>query len=470
MLVSAPVVLGLAAYPRLGVDLFPNVDLPVVVVTTTLKGASVEEMETSVTKEVEEVVNTISGIDELRSTTKEGYSQVVLQFHLYKDGDTAAQEVRDKVSTILSRLPVGTDPPLIDKFDLDAAPVATIAVSGGRNFREVTEIARKLIKEDLETVQGVGAVTLVGGQRRAINIYIDTDKLVSYMLSAEDVRQALIRQNLELPGGRVDQGSQELVLRTMGRLEKSSDFLDLIVANRKDQPIRIRDIGRVEDGVEEPRGLSRLDGDNAVSLIVQKQSGTNTVEVVHAVKERLNVIKQLLPGDIKTIIIRDQSRFIEASIEEVKFHLLLAAILVSLTILLFIRDWRTTIIATLAIPMSMAPTFAFMSYMGFTLNNITMLGLILAIGIVIDDAVVVHENIFRHMEEFGRPAMEAARSATSEIASAVMATTVSLLVIFIPVAFMQGRIGRFFNSFGFTVGFAILMSLFVSFTMTPMLC
>ncbi|MBS0267300.1 MAG: efflux RND transporter permease subunit, partial [Planctomycetes bacterium] len=275
---------------------------------------------------------------------------------------------------------------------------------------------------------------------------------------------------LELPGGRVDQGAQELVLRTMGRLEKSSDFLDLIVANRKDQPIRIRDIGRVEDGVEEPRGLSRLDGENAVSLIVQKQSGTNTVEVVHAVKARLNKITPFLPGDIKTVIIRDQSRFIEASIEEVKFHLVLAAILVSLTILVFIRDWRTTIIATLAIPMSMVPTFAFMSYMGFSLNNITMLGLILAIGIVIDDAVVVHENIFRHMEEFGRSAMEAARSATSEIASAVVATTVSLLVIFIPVAFMQGRIGRFFNSFGFTVGFAILMSMFVSFTMTPMLC
>lgn len=470
MLVTAPVVLGLAAYPRLGVDLFPNVDLPVVVVTTTLKGAGVEEMETSVTKAIEEVVNTISGIDELRSTTKEGYSQVVLQFDLAKDGDTAAQEVRDKVSTILSRLPVGTDAPLIDKFDIDAAPVMTIAVSGRRNFREVTEVARKSIKEELETVGGVGAVTLVGGRQRVINVYVDTDKLVAYMLSAEDVRQGLIRQNLELPGGRIDQGSQEIVLRTMGRLETSAEFLDLIVANRNSQPIRIRDIGRVEDAVEEPRGMSRLDGDNAVSLIVQKQSGKNTVEVVHAVKARLNELTPQLPADIQTFVIRDQSRFIEASIEEVKFHLLLAAVLVSLTILVFIRDWRTTIIATLAIPTSMAPTFAFMAYMDFTLNNITMLGLILAIGIVIDDAVVVHENIFRHMEEFGRSAMEAARTATSEIASAVVATTLSLLVIFVPVAFMQGRVGRFFNSFGFTVGFAILMSMFISFTMTPMLC
>ncbi len=470
MLVSAPVVMGLAAYPRLGVDLFPNVDLPTTVVTTTLKGAGVEEMETSVTKLIEETVNTISGIDELRSATKEGFSQVIIQFDLFKDGDIAAQEVRDKVSGILSQLPVGTDPPLIDKFDLDASPVMTIAISGRRNFREVTEIARKQIKEHLETVQGVGAVTLVGGQKRAINIEIDTDKLVGFRLSADDVRQALIRQNIELPGGRVDQGSKELVLRTMGRLQKSTEFEELIVADRAGFPVRIKDIGRVDDTFEEPRGLSRLDGDNAVSLIVQKQSGKNTVEVVHAVKARLQQIRESLPADIETFVIRDQSKFIEASISEVQFHLLLAAVLVSLTILLFIRDWRTTIIATLAIPTSMVPTFACMYYMGFTLNNITMLGLILAIGIVIDDAVVVHENIFRHMEEDGKTAMEASRTATAEIAGAVVATTISLLVIFIPVAFMQGRIGRFFNSFGFTVGFAILASMFISFTMTPMLC
>lgn len=470
MLVSAPVVLGLAAYPRLGVDLFPDVDLPVVVVTTTLKGASVEEMESSVTKEIEEAVNTISGIDELRSTTKEGYCQVVIQFRLEKDGDAAAQEVRDKISTILSRLPTGTDPPLIDKFDIDATPVATIAVSGRRNLREVTEIARKQIKEELETVTGVGSVVLVGGQRRAIHIWLDPDKLAAYQLSAEDVRQALARQNLELPGGRVDQGPQELVLRTMGRMDSPEAFLDLIVADRGSQPIRIRDVGRVEDGTEEPRGLSRLDGEKAVSLIVQKQSGTNTVSVVKAVKARLAQIAPSLPPDIRTMIIRDQSRFIEASIREVQFHLLLAAVLVSLTILLFIRDWRTTLIATLAIPTSIVPTFAFMAAMDYSLNNITMLGLILAIGIVIDDAVVVHENIFRHMEEFGRPAREAARTATAEIASAVVATTLSLLVIFVPVAFMEGRVGRFFNSFGFTVGFAVLMSMIISFTMTPMLC
>ncbi|MCE9528400.1 MAG: efflux RND transporter permease subunit [Planctomycetales bacterium] len=482
MLVSAPIVLGLASYSRLGVDLFPNVDLPVVSITTTLRGASVEEMETQVTKPIEEICNTVSGIDELRSTTREGISQITVQFRLEKSGDVAAQEVRDKISSILAQLPAGTDAPIVDKFDLDAAPVLTIAVSGRRNFREVTEIARKQIKEELETMPGVGSVTMVGGRQRAINVWVDPNRLLKYEnLTIEDVRQALIRENQEQPGGRLAQGSQEKVVRTMGRLERPGDFEKLIIANRDGQPIRLEDVGRVEDSIEEPRGLSRLwikagsldateTASNAVSLIVQKQSGTNTVAVVDAVKRRLGKIKSALPGDIETEVIRDQSRFIKHSIEEVKLHLLLAGILVSLTILLFIRDWRTTLIATLAIPTSMVATFAFMDYMGFTLNNITMLGLILAVGIVVDDAVVVHENIFRHMEEYGKGALEASISATKEIALAVVATTVSLLVIFIPIAFMPGRVGRFFSSFGLVIGFSILMSMIISFTMTPMLC
>jgi HAE1 family hydrophobic/amphiphilic exporter-1 len=483
MLISAPLVLGLASFARLGVDLFPNVDLPIVTVTTTLRGASVEEMETGVTKPIEEIVNTVSGIDELRSTTKEGISQITIQFVLEKNGAVAAQEVDGKIRTILSQLPEGIDSPIIDRFDIDAAPVMTIAVSGRRDMREVTELAKKRIKEDLETLQGVGAVILVGGRTRAINVYVDPDKLLKYEnLSIEDVRQALIRENQEQPGGRVDQGAGEMVLRTMGRMRNPADFRKLIVANRNGQPVRIEDLGRVEDSYEEPRGVSRLwsrdrDGesledlaDNAVSLIVQKQSGTNTVQVVDRVKKRLEEIGELLPSDIGIEVIRDQSRFIRNSIHEVQVHLLLAAVLVSLTILLFIRDWRTTIIATLAIPTSMVATFAFMDLMGFTLNNITMLGLILAVGIVVDDAVVVHENIFRHMEEYGRSAFEAAATATREIALAVVATTLSLLVIFIPVAFMGGRVGRFFSSFGYVVGFSILMSMFISFTMTPMLC
>src|SRR5262245_3443968 len=399
MLVSAPIVLGLAAYQRLGVDLFPNVDLPVVTITTTLRGASVEEMETQVTKPIEEIVNTISSIDELRSTTSEGLSQVTVQFLLEKDGDVAAQEVRGKINTILTQLPEGTDPPIVDKFDLDASPVLTLAISGRRDMREVTEIAKKQIKEDLETLSGVGAVAMVGGRQRSINIWIDPDKLQKYGgLSIEDARIGLVRENQEQPGGRLDQGSYEQVVRTMGRVANPAEMSELIIANRAGHPVRIKDFGRVEDSFEEPRGLSRLwvrgvsdadaPGANAVSLVVQKQSGTNTVQVVDTVLKRLHEIEETLPPDIHTEVIRDQSRFIRHSIEEVKLHLLMAAGLVSLTILLFIRDWRTTLIATLAIPTSMVATFAFMLGMGFTINNITMLGLILAVGIVVDDALV----------------------------------------------------------------------------------
>jgi len=470
MLVSAPIVLGLVGRSRLGVDLLPNVDMPIVVVTTTLKGASVEEMETSITKPLEEIINTVNGIDELRSTTKEGISQIVVQFIIEKPRDVAAQEVRDKISTILATLPVGTDAPIIDKVDLNAMPVMQIAVSGQRPMQEITEIAKKSIKEDLESVDGVGAVILVGGRQRAVNVVIDTDKLTSYNLSIEEVRLALMRQNLELPGGRVDQGSRELVLRTMGRVDTPAGFRELIVANQNGYPVRIKDIGRVEDTFEEPRGMARLDGRNAVSLIVQKQSGANTVKVVDTVAKRFDALKKLLPPDIETFVVKDQSTFIKNSIHELNFHLVIAALLVALTIMLFIQDWRTTIIASLAIPASIVATFAFMYWMGYTLNNMTMLGLILAIGIVIDDAVVINENIFRHMEEHGYPARKAAGTATREIALAVSATTLSLLVIFLPVVFMGGRVGRFFSSFGATVAFAIFMSWFVSFTMTPMLC
>jgi HAE1 family hydrophobic/amphiphilic exporter-1 len=470
VLAAVPVVLGLVSYFELGVDLFPKVDFPVVTVNAVLPGASAEQMETTVTKPIEEAINTVSGIDELRSTTREGITTIVVQFVLEKNGDIGTQEVRDKVASILRQLPQGMEAPVVSKFDLDAAPIMTIGVSGRRDVREVTELARVQIQEPLQTVNGVGAVFLSGGRTRAINIILNPDRLAAHGLAAEDVRLALLRENLETPGGIVDQGSRELVLRTLGRVPTPEKFNDLIIANRKGVAIHVRDVGRAEDSIEEPRGLSRLDGQNAVSLFVQKQSGTNTVLVSDLVQARLEKLAKSLPADIHIEIIQDQSRFIRESMREVKLHLLLAALLVSGTILLFIRDWRTTIIATMAIPTSIIPTFLFMRYMGFTLNNITMLGLILAIGIVIDDAVVVHENIFRHMEEGGLDAMAASHKGTKEIALAVLATSLSLVVIFLPVAFMGGIVGRFFSSFGLTVAFAIVMSLGVSFTLTPMLC
>ena len=470
MMIAALVVLGAASYGRLGVDLFPDIDIPVVTVSTTLRGASPEEIETSLTKPIEEAINTVSGIDELRSTSYEGLSLVVVSFVLEKNADVGAQEVRDAVGRVLGELPQGTDPPVIQKFDPGASPVMSIAVSGNRPLREITEIARKKVKEPLETVRGVGKITKVGGREREIHVVVDAAKLAALRLSIKQVKDALKEQNIEVPGGRVDQGRRELVLRTMGRITTPAEFGGVIVANMGGVPLRVRDIGRVEDVEEEPRSMARLDGVPTVSLIVQKQSGANTVEVISRVKEDLDALRASLPPGVSARIVRDQSGFILSSVHTVEEHLILGAFLASLVVLLFMGDWRSTLIASIAIPTSLIATFILMDAAGFTLNNMTLLALALAVGVVIDDAIVVLENIFRHMEEHGKPAMRAAHEATEEIGSAVMATTVSLIIIFLPLAYMPGIVGRFLKSYGLTVAFAIGISLFVAFTLTPMLC
>ncbi len=469
VLIMAVVVLGLFSYRDLGLDAFPRVEFPTVTVTTTLEGAAPEEVESQITKPIEEVVNTISGIDELRSTTKEGISQVFVTFVLEKPVDVAANEVRDKVATILAQFPPGTDPPIIEKLDPDATPILALVVSGQRSAREVTEIADKRIKRQIETVNGVGSLTFVGDRKREIQVQVDADRLAAYGLAIEQVKQAIQQQNAEIPGGRITKGEREEGLRTLGRIEQVADFNRLIVAEGKGAPVRIADIGRAVDGIEEPRTLSRLNGENAVSLLVRKQSGTNTVQVVDRVRERLAEIRRTLPPDVQVVEVRDLSRFIRRSMADVQEHLILGGILASIVVFFFIRNLRAALIAALAIPTSIIGTFSLLKYMGFTLNNQTMLGLSLSVGIVIDDAIVVLENIFRYMEEEGVGPLEAAREATREIGLAVMATTFSLVVIFLPVAFMSGIVGRFFNSFGLTAAFAILVSLFVSFTLTPSL-
>jgi len=463
------VVLGWFSFQEIGVDQFPNVELPVITVTTTLSGASPEEMETSVTKPLEEIINTIQGIDELSSVTTESVSQITVQFYLERNRDIAAQDVRDKVNTILARLPQGTEPPIIDKFDLDAIPVVSISVNAPRDLKEISYITDKLIKQNLETVQDVGSVSMIGARTRAVQVAIDTQKLRAYNLSIDDVRTALGRQNVEVPGGRLSQAPRELVVRTLGRMQAVKDFNRLIVANFEGQPVYLSDVAKVEDSIEEPRTLSKANGENCVTLIVRKQSGSNTVKVIDAVKKRLEELKNIVPGDIKMQVIRDQSRFINRSLEEINFHLIMGAILVALTTFFFMHDWRGTVIASIAIPSSIVATFVLMRVMGYTLNNFTMLGLVFAVGIVIDDAIVVLENIHRTMEEKGWDGRRAASFATKEIALAVMATTLSLVVIFLPLAFMKGRVGMFFSSYGVTVAFAIMISLFVSFTLTPML-
>ena len=517
MVIATLVVLGLASFAQLGVDIFPKVDLPTITITTRLPGASPEEIESQVTKPIEEVVNTISGLDELRSSTIEGQSQVFASFVLERNVQEAANDVREKVGAILSRFPPGTESPIIEKVDPDSSPVVAIVVSGQRSPREITEIADKRIKRALETVKDVGAITLVGERKREIQIVADPYKLSAFNLSIQQLKEALLRQNVEIPGGRITSGLNEEGLRTLGRIESVDDFNNLIVADFKGSPVRVRDVATVVDGEEEPRTLSRLNGQSAVSLLIRKQSGTNTVAVVDAVKGRLEEVRRGLPQDIRFEIVRDLSRFIKRSFHEVQDHLLLGGLLASLIVAAFIgrllwwesavlsaivaavtsafvwgdpetlikvtggaivvtmvfflavRRLRPAFVAALAIPCSIIATFTAMRMAGFTLNNLTMLGLSLSTGIVIDDAIIVLENIFRHHEEERRPPFEAAITGTKEIALAVMATTLSLVVIFLPVAFMGGLVGKFWNSFGLTATFAIMVSLVVAFTLTPML-
>ncbi len=470
MMILACVTFGVLSFRDLGVDQFPDVEIPVVTVTTTLRGASPEEVETQVTKIVEDAVSTAEGIDELRSTSLEGVSVVTVNFVLDRDRDQATQDVRDKVAAALRDLPEGTDPPVVTRFDTTAIPVLTLVVSSRhRDLRELTEMARKQVLEPLQGAAGVGRIQLTGGRKRAFNVLLDADALASQRLSIQQVRRAIEEQNLELPGGRVEGEGREDVLRTMARVEDAHELERLVVAERQGAPVLLGQIARVEDGAEDPRSLSRLDGENAVALVIQKQAGTNTVEVVDTLLARVDRLGRSLPGDIELTPIRDASRFIRRSIHEVELHLVLGAALASLSVLVFMGSLRSTFIAALAIPTSIVTTFAVLGALDYTLNNFTLLALTLAVGIVIDDAIVVLENVYRRVERGERP-FEAAIVGTREISLAVFATTLSLIVIFLPTAFMEGRVGRFWRGFGVTTAFAIAISLFVSLTLTPMLC
>src|SRR5438552_1507802 len=469
MIVLSLVVVGSASYFKLGVDRFPSVDLPTVSVRTNLPGASPEEMETLVSQRIEEVVNTVDGIDNLRSVSVQGNSIVLATFNLNRDIDTAAQDVRDRVSTVVRDLPPDAKPPVVAKFNNDSTPVLSIALSGPRSIRELTEYADKTVRVQLERAGGVGAVDVSGGLDRAINIWIDAERLDAYKISITQVQSALQRQNADVPGGNVETGKRELVLRTLGRYTDPHEMEDLVVTNINGSPVKIRDIGRVEDGTKEQRSIARLNGTPTVTLEIRRQSGANTVEVIHNVKQQLDRVSAQLPSDIKVEIIRDQERYIGSALHEITRHLILGSILASLVVLLFMRSWRSTLIAAVAIPCSVISTFGMMRAMNFTLNGVTMLALVLMVGVVIDDAIVVLENIFRFVEEKRITPMRAAKEATADIGLAVMATTFSLVVIFLPVSFMSSISGRFLFQFGITAAVAVLVSLLVSFTLTPMM-
>ncbi|HVO12846.1 MAG TPA: efflux RND transporter permease subunit [Vicinamibacteria bacterium] len=469
VLVLSLVVLGLFAYERLGVDRFPKIDLPYVTVSTVLVGAAPEEIETEVTDKVEEAVNTISGIDQLISVSAEGVSQVVIGFELEKNADVAAQEVRDRVNSVLRQLPRDAEPPVIEKIDPDAAPVLSLAVAADAPIRDVTEFSDKVLRRQLESVLGVGQVQLIGGRRRQINVIADPARLSAVGLTAAEVSLALASQNVQLPGGRVEQGLRDLTLRTYGRVTQPASFGDIVVSNRRGVPVRVSDVGRVEDGTEVPTTQASVNGQPAVVLQIRKQSGTNTIEVVERLKERLARLEPQFPKGYRVEVVRDQSEYVVAAVDAVKEHLVLGALFAAAVVWFFLRRFRPTLISAIAIPTSLVATFAAMQAAGFTLNVITLLALALVVGIVIDDAVIVLENIFRFMEEKKLPPAQAAVEGTREIGLAVLATSLSLVAVFLPVALMGGIVGRFMNSFGITMAFAIGVSLLVAFTLTPML-
>ncbi|MBK6798017.1 MAG: efflux RND transporter permease subunit [Acidobacteria bacterium] len=469
MLIMTLVVLGIYSYNRLTVERFPRVEFPTITVITQLRGAAPQEVETEVTDKIEEALNTISGIEELRSTSSEGVSLVFVSFVLERDLDSAAQDVRDKINTVLPLLPKTIEQPVIQRLDPDSSPIMTLALSSTRSIRETTEFADKVLRRQIESITGVGQVQIIGGRKRQINVQLNGDKLRAYNLTVAQVSLALQSQNLEVPGGRVEQADRTLTLRTLGRLQSPAEFNNIVVANRAGYPIKISDVGYTEDGEEEELSAGRINDTTTVLLQIRRQSGTNTVDVIDGIKERLDELKKSIPGGYEIKIVRDQSAFILASFHTIREHLILGSILAALVVLIFMQNIRATLIAAISIPTSIIATFAAMDYAGITLNGPSMLGLTLSVGIVIDDAIVVLENIFRFIEEKGYESFRAAIEATKEIGMAVMATTLSLVVIFLPVAFMPSVAGKFFKSVALTMAFAIMVSLLVSFTLTPML-
>jgi HAE1 family hydrophobic/amphiphilic exporter-1 len=469
MLVAFLVVLGVFSFRDLGVDLFPKADPATVSISVSLPGATPEEVTTQVILPLEDALSTVSGLDEMTSTAMEGFARIRCQFVLEREIESAAQDVREKVAGALRDLPPNVLPPVIEKADPDADPVLTLVVAGDRSLRETTEIADKRVRRVLETVDGVGEVSLTGARLRQIRVFADADKLAAYGLTIVDVQHAIQNENVEIPGGVIVRGAAELGVRTLGRLDAVSQFGDVIVKNVNGIPVRVSDLGRVEDSFAEPRSWNMLAGKQAVTLNVQRQSGTNTVRIIDAIKQKLREVERTLPAGVTLRIIRDQSVFINASVASLEEHLLFGSLLASLVVLLFIRNLRSVVIASLAIPTSIVATFTLLKVMNFTLNNMTLLALTLAVGIVIDDAIVVLENIVRYVEEKRYEPRSAAIEATREITLAVLATTLSLVIIFLPIAFMSGYARRYVNEFGWTMAFAILVSMLVSFTLTPFL-
>ncbi len=468
MVILGFVILGIVSYPRIGVDLFPKVEFPIVNITTTLKGANPEIMDIDVTDQIEGAVNTINGVKSIISTSAEGVSVVSVEFVLERNIDLAVQDVREKISVVRGKLPKDIDEPVIEKVDPDATPIMWFGLAGDKSVRDLSIYADEVLKEQFHKISGVGAVNLAGLRTRQVRLWLERDKLNAYEITAHDVMNALARENVELPGGRIESATKEYTVKVKGEFPDVQKINGLIISYYKGSPIRLSDVGRAEDSMAEKRSIARFNGLPAVGIGIQKQSGTNTVETIDRIKKELVNIRNTLPPGMKLDISFDQSDFIKRSIREVQHHMIYGGILAIFIVFVFLKDLRTTLISALAIPTSVIATFAIMNAFDFTFNNMTMLALSLSIGILIDDAIIVIENIHRHIDR-GLSPKEAASFATKEIGLAVMATTLAIVAIFLPVAFMKGLVGRFFIQFALTVVFSVLVSLFVSFTLTPMM-
>jgi HAE1 family hydrophobic/amphiphilic exporter-1 len=471
MVITLIVVLGVVSYTRLGVDLMPDITLPIIAVTTVYPGVGPEEVEQQVTKPIEDVVSSINGLDKLSSTSSEGVSVIIAQFKLEKDAQLASNEVRDKISTIRSTLPRDILEPLIDKFDPSSAPIASYGIvsRGGRlSISDLRTLVADEIKPLVERVDGVGTVNVIGGLEREIQVRVDNDKLSLFNLSMAQVGLAIRSENLNLPAGRVTQQNFDFLIRTRAEFQKVEEINGIIVASPGGNPIYLRDIATVNDSFKTRKTIARINGVENVTLVVLKRSGTNTVKVADGVKTAMVRIARSYP-DLDIKLSTDESVFIKESRDDVLKSLIEGAILAGLVVLLSFGDLRNTLITIAGLPVCIIGTYAVMGALGFTINVITLLALSLSIGLLIDDAIVVRENIFRHMEKLGKHPMQAASEGTAEVGLAVMATTFTLVSVFLPVAFATGIAGKFFKQFGITIAAAVLISLFEAFTFAPML-
>jgi len=471
MLIGAFVVLGLVSLGRLGTDLFPRVDVPYMAVTTLLEGATPATVESEVSDPIEEQINTIAGVDQLRSVSSEGISQVFIQFELDEDGDQRAQDVRDKVSQARKDLPRDAEPSIVERVDPDSNPILSVMISGERPIRELTRYAKYTAKERLQRIPGVGSVRLVGGREREIRIWADARKLRSYGLSVDDLVRALASEHAEVPGGRLETGGgrTEFAVKTKGEVASVREFGEVVVAFRDGAPTRLADVARVEDGVEDERTFAELDGVQGVSLEVRRQSGRNTVEVARAVRAEVESLRAEIPDGLRITFARDTARFIESSVHDVGIEIVLGGLLAVLVTFAFLRSARSTIIVAIAIPASVVATFFCFYAMDFTLNLITLMGLSVSIGLLIDDAIIVLESIQREVDG-GESPLRAASVGTQRVGAAAVAASVSVLAVFLPIAFMDGVIGRFFYAYGLAISFAVAISLLVAVTLTPSLC